>query len=351
MGIRGRVSHRWMITESVIALTVGRAPRVIGDEGITLYAGLLCQNSRTFEPGAPLRIIDWQVVDAGLLPSVAAEWDHLVETAGYPPFLQAAFLRHLLNVFGSKQERLALGRCNGQLIAGTLLSRQRQASGRPSSLHNFRSVPGSWRLTRICSNSPGPCWQNCRASPCPWDLTQLDPRFDPRPMTGGRFESMDYVPTGWVDITGNFEDYSEARGKNLRQNLRKHRRKLEEQGAALRFDVLEAPEDVDRAFLAFAQAGKQWLEGGRGHGHFCGQSAGSVLSGNAGGVRKPTPRDGVCVVSWMIGRSRWILVYATQLRWSCSRRLTMNRSRRTRRRNCCTRSSLSGHSATGRCSG
>jgi hypothetical protein len=200
-----------------------------------------------------LRIIDWQVVDADLLPSVAAEWDHLVAMAGYPPFLQTAFLRHLLDVFGSGDERLALGRRNGQLIAGTLLSRP--APGQWSTFQPSQLPLGPWIM------APGQDLQQLIGSllaelpgvALSLGLTQLDPRFDPRPMTGGRFESIDYVPTGWVDIAGEFDDYWEARGKNLRQNLRKHRRKLEEQGAALRFDVLEAPEDVDRAFLAFAQ--------------------------------------------------------------------------------------------------
>jgi hypothetical protein len=41
-----------MITESVIGLTVWRVPRVIGDEGITLYAGLLCQNSTNIRAGS-----------------------------------------------------------------------------------------------------------------------------------------------------------------------------------------------------------------------------------------------------------------------------------------------------------
>lgn len=211
-----------------------------------------------------MQTIDWQVTDAKSLPSVAAEWDLLVSTVGYPPFLQSTFLRHLLDVFGGDQKRLALGRYDGRLVAGALLARIAPAhwsTFQPSQLPlgpwimepslDLQQVTGS-----LLSALPGLSLYV--------DLTQLDPRLDARPMTGDRFEAIDYVPTGWVDIEGSFEDYWQARGKNLRQNLRKHRRKLEEQGAVLRFDVLQAPEDVDRAFLAFAQLESNGWKSGEG---------------------------------------------------------------------------------------
>jgi CelD/BcsL family acetyltransferase involved in cellulose biosynthesis len=52
---------------------------------------------------------------------------------------------------------------------------------------------------------------------------------------------------------GSFEDYWKARGKNLRQNLPKLRRRLEERGATPKFEFLERPTEVDAAFADYAK--------------------------------------------------------------------------------------------------
>ena len=72
-------------------------------------------------------------------------------------------------------------------------------------------------------------------------ITQQDPERSPRPENDSRVDDLDYVNTGWVDVVGTFDAFWEGRGKNLRQNLRKQRRKLEEQGGDMRFDVLSTP--------------------------------------------------------------------------------------------------------------
>jgi CelD/BcsL family acetyltransferase involved in cellulose biosynthesis len=47
-----------------------------------------------------------------------------------------------------------------------------------------------------------------------------------------------------VEVAGSFESYWEARGKNLRQNMAKQRRKLEADGAAPVLEALRRPEQV-----------------------------------------------------------------------------------------------------------
>jgi hypothetical protein len=84
-------------------------------------------------------------------------------------------------------------------------------------------------------------------------ITQQDPKLVHRPEPNGQIEVVDYVPTAWVDLVGTFEEFWLSRGKNLRHNLRKQRRKLEDQGSQLRFEFLVRPEDIASAFLDFGK--------------------------------------------------------------------------------------------------
>jgi CelD/BcsL family acetyltransferase involved in cellulose biosynthesis len=83
-------------------------------------------------------------------------------------------------------------------------------------------------------------------------VTQQDPRLVPRPTDEADCEVLDYVATGWIDVRGTFEEFWQARGRNLRQNLRKTRRRLEEHGEIIAFEFLEQADAVDAALLEFA---------------------------------------------------------------------------------------------------
>jgi CelD/BcsL family acetyltransferase involved in cellulose biosynthesis len=84
-------------------------------------------------------------------------------------------------------------------------------------------------------------------------ITQQDPDLGERPEPSATLTTMDYGATGFIDVMGSFDDFWAARGKNLRQNLRKQRRKLEEQGHRLTFEYMEDAAGIDTAFLDFAR--------------------------------------------------------------------------------------------------
>jgi len=83
-------------------------------------------------------------------------------------------------------------------------------------------------------------------------ITQQDPRFASRTVATPAASTIDYVSVPWIDMEGTFEDFWAARGKNLRQNLRKQRRRLEEQHGAATFEVLRKPAELHQALLDFA---------------------------------------------------------------------------------------------------
>ena len=61
-------------------------------------------------------------------------------------------------------------------------------------------------------------------------ITQVDPRLLERPADGASVRTLDYIQTAWIAIEGTFDAYWESRGKNLRQNVAKQRRRLEAEG-------------------------------------------------------------------------------------------------------------------------
>jgi hypothetical protein len=205
-------------------------------------------------PGADRKEPDlsWELLSPGALTRSSVEWNQLVAEAGYPPFLQAEFLMCAVRVLGCERGRLVIGRQHGRMMAGGLLvpvGRGRWCAYQPSQL-----PLGAWVM------QPGSDWRNtCRSllGALPGfagslAVTQQDPRLVSRPSSCSDCEDLDYVETGWIDVAGSFDDYWKGRGKNLRQNLPKLKRRLEERGARLSFEFLEQPAAVDAAFAEYA---------------------------------------------------------------------------------------------------
>jgi len=69
--------------------------------------------------------------------------------------------------------------------------------------------------------------------------------------TDGSVSALDYITTASVEVNGRFDDYWNARGKNLRQNLRKQRRKLQDDGIATSLEVISVAHDVERGVAAY----------------------------------------------------------------------------------------------------
>lgn len=76
-------------------------------------------------------------------------------------------------------------------------------------------------------------------------ILQQDPPFSPFPRNSDRnnLESMDYIDTPRLQVTGSFEEYWNQRGKNLKHNLDRQNRRLKEQGRTLQ---LVAEQSSDR---------------------------------------------------------------------------------------------------------
>jgi CelD/BcsL family acetyltransferase involved in cellulose biosynthesis len=177
----------------------------------------------------------------------AAAWDALQRATTRTPFLESLFLQPLIEEFGSGREVLAMHRSDGDIDAATIV--------RPVGL-------GMWETFQPSQLPLGP-WMAKTGSALAKQMrsllaalprfglglgvTQLDPRLQPRPTERGDLRLLDYVNTSHIDICGTFEEYWEARGKNLRQNTRKQRNKLQAEGIEPRLDCITDPTQVAAA--------------------------------------------------------------------------------------------------------
>lgn len=195
--------------------------------------------------------IQWSLERAVRFQASTAVWDGLNKRCGSLPFLDSLFIQPLINVFGSGNEHTVVGYINEQPVAAAILSKKgwgRWALFQPSQmpLGPVLVLP-ELELDQVArsllANLPGVSLA--------LGLTQLDPLINRRPDPEGLFSSFDYIQTAWVDISGGFEDYWAERGKNLRQNMRKQRNKLDAEGVEIAFDVLRDEKNVEEAIRQY----------------------------------------------------------------------------------------------------
>jgi len=214
----------------------------------------------------PLRL-DWVRTLATTLAErggIAHEWDRLNSLRMNLPFMSAAAMVAALAAFGTGDERLFVGRQGARVVAMFLLAphgRWRWATFQPS------QIPlGAWvaepalEVTWLGRSLIHKSLRTCLAL----SVTQVDPLIQPRTTDTPNTLHSDYIETGWVDIEGSFADYWAARGKNLRQNLRKQRNKLATDTVRTQMRVLTAPHDMAPALARYGALESSGWKAGEG---------------------------------------------------------------------------------------
>lgn len=194
----------------------------------------------------------------------AAAWDALQARVAGLPFLESAFLAPLLDVFGTGRERLALlGDPKAPRAAAIVTP---AGSAQWTTFQPSQLPLGAWLSP--AGEALEPLADGLlRALPLPalaLGLTQLDSLFHPRAADAARWRGQDYIDTAWVDLAGDFDTYWEARGKNLRQNLRKQQKKLDTAGTVTRLECLTRPEEVAPALVDYGRLEASGWKGSEG---------------------------------------------------------------------------------------
>lgn len=176
---------------------------------------------------------------------------NLEQTAS--PLLDQAFISPLLHVFGSGKEILACYEQGGQLRAIAILTPQGPGTWR--TFQPSQAPLGAWM------HSAGMDWTTLLSSlikqlpgfPLVFGVTQQDPDLIPRPEHNKSLKTVDYIQTARISVQSDFETYWNTRGKNLRQNMKKQRNKLENSAVATRLQVSTEPEEVAQAIADYGK--------------------------------------------------------------------------------------------------
>lgn len=173
-----------------------------------------------------------------------AAWDVLNAQRGNLPFLSAASVAAALEVFGSGREVLAAAQADGETVALVLLvplGWRRWQTFQPSQL-----PLGAWvAAAHLRLHDLAQSLQHGPLGLCPvLSFTQVDPLLAPRESDAAAIVQADYIETAWIDVAGPFDAYWNARGKNLRQNMRKQRSKLAAEGIVVHTATLTSAADV-----------------------------------------------------------------------------------------------------------
>lgn len=197
--------------------------------------------------------VKWRIVPASRFGEYAARWSELHARQPASPMLSAAFVSVLLECFGTGAEVLALCEAQGQLCAAAVLAPQ--GPGRWATFQPSQAPLGLWLqapdvapealLDSLLEALPG--------LPLLLGLTQCDPLLVARPTGMGRTRTLDYIATARVSLGTSFENYWQARGKNLRNNLKKQRNRLAQEGIATRLELLAQPQDMAAAVADYGR--------------------------------------------------------------------------------------------------
>ena len=182
--------------------------------------------------------MSWTAVPARDFAQHAARWQRLHAAGPASPLLAADFVQALLDVFGTGRELLAWHGKGDDTDTMTIVAPRRfgtwetfQPAQAPVGLWlQADTRPADGLLASLLQALPGPALMV--------GLTQCDPMLMARP---GGAHSFDYIETARITVQGSFDDYWNARGKNLRNNLKKQRNRLRQDGIATRLEIVRAP--------------------------------------------------------------------------------------------------------------
>lgn len=204
------------------------------------------------------------------------QWDHLNAAGLDLPFLGAPAVTTALRSFGNGSEQLLVGSRAGRAEFMAVLQphgRLRWSTFQPSQmplgcLVCDRDVPSAAAARQLVRD-------RVLGLSLVLSFTQLDPLLaaPQADQTDNRHD--EYITTAWLEVQGSFDSYWAARGKNLRQNMKKQRNKLAAEGIVPTLHWWRSAEEMPSMLARFAALeGAGWKE----------ELGTAIHSGNAQGL-------------------------------------------------------------------
>jgi CelD/BcsL family acetyltransferase involved in cellulose biosynthesis len=181
--------------------------------------------------------MSWNVAPAHQFATQAARWQALHHACGAHVLLDHDFVAPLLAHVGTGRELVAWHEQEGRTTAMALVApagRGSWATFQPpqAPVGLWMQLPGQ-DIERLMQG----LMRALPGFPLVFAVTQLDPTLLPRPADTDSLRTLDYIDTARVTIAGSFDGYWNARGKNLRSNLKKQRARLAKDGIEARLVI------------------------------------------------------------------------------------------------------------------
>lgn len=185
--------------------------------------------------------------------TIAPAWDALNRAHYNHPLLESRFMSNTLEHLGTGRERIAIvGPADNPAAIAVLVANRLgawstfQASQSPLGAIIVR--PGT-DIAAVAKTLFACLPLSCQLV----SLTQQDPEIWPRPDSQPTMDTIDYIDTARITVSGSFDDYWGSRGKNLRHNMKRQRNRLEREGVNLRLEVLTQPEEMREGVKSYGE--------------------------------------------------------------------------------------------------
>ena len=193
--------------------------------------------------------MSWKIYPIDEFERHQDDWQRLNREAKASPLLDADFLFPALKLFGSGKEFLAV--YGDEPCAMTILMPKKALGW--ETFQPSQAPMGAWLqkdgmdlqllLAKLLDALPG--------FPLVFGLTQQDPDLVTRPGEKSELKTLDYIDTARITVEGSFDEYWQARGKNLRHNMKKQRNNLEKLGIETRLELITEPGGVAEAIADY----------------------------------------------------------------------------------------------------
>jgi CelD/BcsL family acetyltransferase involved in cellulose biosynthesis len=195
----------------------------------------------------------WSILPAADLHRHLGTLEALNRQGPGNPALNPGFLLPLLTAFGTGTEVLAIAEAaDGPQALALLVPRGR---GIWQTFQPSQSPIGTW--IQRADLEIGPLLESLLDALPGYALgigiTQQDPDLLPQPAQGKCLTTIEYIRTARVTIDGSFEQYWNARGKNLKHNMKRQRNRLEKEGVRTTLEVVSEPDGIAQTIADYGQ--------------------------------------------------------------------------------------------------
>lgn len=212
--------------------------------------------------------LQWSKLPASALSTDAAlssDWDRLNHFRRDLPFLSAAQVGAAVQFFGDGTEVLLRGTdSNGVTLAMLILVPESAGKWRTFQPSQMPLGPwvsdGSLTVAEIARDVQRHALGNCLVL----SITQIDPWIETPPQETADNAVAEYIETGWIELTGSFDDYWASRSKDLRLNLRRRRNRLREEGVTPELKTLLEASDMAQAIVRYGAMESSGWKGSQG---------------------------------------------------------------------------------------